>query len=56
MSIQLTPEQERIATPNAELESLLLEGLAAAELCEEEFWKSVDRETSAMQRASAERP
>jgi len=31
-----------------ELEALLLEGLASKELSEEEFWDSVDRETTAM--------
>lgn len=31
-----------------ELEGLLMEGLASKELSEEEFWNSVDRETSAV--------
>jgi len=43
---------ETIAVPgvegSAELESLLLEGLASGELSEKQFWESVDRETNDM--------
>ncbi|MFN0169181.1 MAG: hypothetical protein ACKV22_22385 [Bryobacteraceae bacterium] len=34
--------------PPEELEGILLQGLASRELSEEEFWDSVDRNTSAM--------
>jgi Arc/MetJ-type ribon-helix-helix transcriptional regulator len=39
-----------------ELESLLVQGLSSHELSEEEFWKSVDRETSAQLAAPKRKP
>lgn len=40
----------------AEIEGLLLKGLASRELSEEEFWDSVDRDTGAMLSTDERRP